>query len=97
MLGSNFLYEEGDGADEDLQENLPKKLALCPAGGVQDGAQLVIEDFTQNLEVFCLLFLLFWVVFMYENVYIILKSVNILVYCIDLMCLMCVILCVCIW
>ena len=51
MLGSSGLYEEGDGADEDLLDNLPLKLAQCPAGGVQDGAQLVIEDFTQNLEV----------------------------------------------
>jgi ubiquitin-like 1-activating enzyme E1 B len=51
MLGSSGLYEEGDGADEDLLENLPLVLAQCPAGGVVDGAQLVIEDFTQNLEV----------------------------------------------
>jgi ubiquitin-like 1-activating enzyme E1 B len=51
MLGSSGLYEEGDGADEDLLENLPLVLAKCPAGGVVDGAQLVIEDFTQNLEV----------------------------------------------
>jgi hypothetical protein len=51
MLGSSGLYEEGEGADEDLAENLPLKLAQCPAGGVVDGAQLQIEDFTQNLEV----------------------------------------------
>ena len=51
MMGSNFLYEEGDGADEDLKNNLQLKLSECPAGGIQDGAQLVIEDFTQNLEV----------------------------------------------
>jgi hypothetical protein len=51
MQGSNFLYEEGEGADEDLLDNLPLKLSACPAGGVQDGAQLMIEDFTQNLEV----------------------------------------------
>ena len=29
-LGSNTLYEEGEGADEDLQENLTKLLAECP-------------------------------------------------------------------
>lgn len=51
MQGSNCLYEEGEGADEDLQANLTLMLAQCPAGGVVDGAQLEIEDFTQNLEV----------------------------------------------
>lgn len=51
MQGSNCLYEEGEGADEDLQDNLALTLAKCPGGGVLDGAQLEIEDFTQNLEV----------------------------------------------
>jgi hypothetical protein len=50
-MGSCFLYEEGEGADEDLVENLTLKLSACPAGGVVNGTQLVIEDFTQNLEV----------------------------------------------
>lgn len=51
MQGYNCLYEEGEGADEDLQSNLALVLASCPAGGVVDGSQLEIEDFTQNLEV----------------------------------------------
>ncbi len=29
-VGANTLYEEGEGADEDLQENLDKYLAECP-------------------------------------------------------------------
>jgi hypothetical protein len=51
LLGSSFLYEEGDGADEDLRENLPLALAQCPAGGVKDGSLLTVEDFTQKLSV----------------------------------------------
>ena len=51
MLNDSFLYEEGEGADEDLLENLPLLLSQCPAGGVVDGAVVVIEDFTQKLEV----------------------------------------------
>jgi len=48
MHGSTFLYEEGDGADEDLVSNLTKTLIQCK---IVDGSQLVIEDFSQNLEV----------------------------------------------
>jgi ubiquitin-like 1-activating enzyme E1 B len=48
--GSNILYEEGDGADEDLAENLPLSLDTCPGGGIRDGTMLDISDFTQNLE-----------------------------------------------
>ena len=51
MLGSSFLYEEGEGADEDLRDNLPLPLAQCPAGGVRDGTLLTLEDFTQKLNV----------------------------------------------
>lgn len=43
----------GDGADEDLQENLALQLSKCPAGGVVDGTVLEISDFTQNLDVSC--------------------------------------------
>ena len=50
MHGSTFLYEEGDGADEDLVSNLAKTLIQCK---IVDGSQLVIEDFSQNLEVRC--------------------------------------------
>ena len=51
MQGHNTLYEEGDGADEDLIRNLPLLLASCPAGGVIDGSEITIEDFTQDLMV----------------------------------------------
>ena len=51
MQGSNTLYEEGDDADEDLALNLPLLLASCPAGGVIDGSEITIEDFTQDLTV----------------------------------------------
>ena len=51
MLGSSFLYEEGEGADEDLRDNLPLPLTQCPAGGVRDGTLLTLEDFTQKLNV----------------------------------------------
>lgn len=48
--GANILYEEGDDADEDLQDNLPLLLSACPGGGILDGAILEVSDFTQNLE-----------------------------------------------
>lgn len=51
MLGQSIIYEEGEGCDEDLQENLSLKLADCPAGGIIDGAYLTLEDFSQQLEV----------------------------------------------
>jgi len=51
MVGSDFLYEEGEGADEDLADNLALTLSSCPAGGIVDGSVLVVEDFTQKLEV----------------------------------------------
>mmetsp|Transcript_28807 Transcript_28807/g.48350 ORF Transcript_28807/g.48350 Transcript_28807/m.48350 type:complete len:300 (+) Transcript_28807:1-900(+) len=51
MVGSDFLYEEGEGADEDLADNLALTLTSCPAGGIVDGSVLVVEDFTQKLEV----------------------------------------------
>jgi hypothetical protein len=56
-VGGSGLYEEGEDADEDLAENLPKILSQCPAGGVVDGTEVTINDFTQDLEV--LLYLLY--------------------------------------
>jgi hypothetical protein len=50
-VGSSGIYEEGEDADEDLAENLPLTLAKCPAGGIIDGTEVLIEDFSQNLEV----------------------------------------------
>lgn len=49
--GANLLYEEGEGCDEDLQENLPRVISQCPGGGIVDGSMLNISDFTQDLEV----------------------------------------------
>jgi len=52
MLGSSIIYEEGDDIDEDEYfMNKSKKLTDLPAGGVQSGTVVRIEDFTQDLEV----------------------------------------------
>mmetsp|Transcript_7033 Transcript_7033/g.7145 ORF Transcript_7033/g.7145 Transcript_7033/m.7145 type:complete len:344 (-) Transcript_7033:261-1292(-) len=51
MQGSNTLYEEGEDADEDLAENLRLILNTCPAGGIINGSEITIEDFTQDLTV----------------------------------------------
>ena len=51
MLGTSFLYEEGEDADEELASNLQLILKNCPAGGVRDGSEIVINDFTQKIEV----------------------------------------------
>ena len=50
-IGHDIIYEEGDDCDEELQDNLPKLLISCPAGGIHDGTILTITDFTQDLEV----------------------------------------------
>eukprot|EP01031_Cornospumella_fuschlensis_P030204 gene30204-36489_t len=50
-IGHNGIYEEGDGADEDLADNLNLVLQECPGGGVGDGVVLTVEDFEQKLEV----------------------------------------------
>jgi hypothetical protein len=51
MMASCFLYEEGEGADEDLVANLDLILTACPAGGICDGKVICVEDFNQKLEV----------------------------------------------
>ena len=51
MSGHSILYEEGEDADEDLKDNLKLIMSDCPAGGLTDGSELTIEDFTQDLEV----------------------------------------------
>lgn len=51
FIGSNTIYEEGEGAEKGLLENLKKTLTSCPAGGVQDGTSIKVVDFTQDLEV----------------------------------------------
>ena len=50
-IGHTGLYEEGDGCDEELADNLPKLLSECPAGGIHDGSVLSLSDFVSDLEV----------------------------------------------
>jgi len=50
-IGCNTIYEEGEDAEEGLLENLKKMLSSCPAGGMQDGSTIRVEDYTQDLEV----------------------------------------------
>lgn len=50
MMNNSFLYEEGDGADEELAENLELILSQCPAGGIKGGSIVAVEDFSQKLE-----------------------------------------------
>eukprot|EP01041_Mallomonas_annulata_P016648 gene16648-34654_t len=51
VLGGSMIYEEGEDADEELKVNLKLILEKCPAGGIYDGVEVQVEDFTQNLEV----------------------------------------------
>ena len=51
LSDGNILYEEGEGADESLELNLPLALSACPAGGIQDRSLVSVEDFTQELKV----------------------------------------------
>lgn len=56
MIGDNIVFEEGEGADDQLRSNLPLKLQDLPAGGFRDGSTLTVEDFQQdanlNIHVF---------------------------------------------
>lgn len=52
MIGDDIILEEGEGADASgYAVNLPKTLVSLPAGGVVHGTVIVVEDFTQDLEV----------------------------------------------
>lgn len=52
MLGSDFIWEEGEDADTaTFGKNLSKKLTDLPCGGIRHGTVLVIEDFSQDLDV----------------------------------------------
>ncbi|KAG7354221.1 UBA/THIF-type NAD/FAD binding protein [Nitzschia inconspicua] len=51
MLQGDFIWEEGDGAEDDYQVNLPKKLTALPCGGIQHGTVLEIDDNSQNLSI----------------------------------------------
>jgi ubiquitin-like 1-activating enzyme E1 B len=50
-IGDSQVYEEGEGCEEKLRANLPKKLCDLPAGGIVDSSHLSIEDFSQELTV----------------------------------------------
>ena len=50
-IRGSTIYEEGEGAEAGLLENLKKMLSLLPAGGIQDGTVISVEDFTQDLEI----------------------------------------------
>lgn len=51
MLQGDFIWEEGDGAEDEFQMNLPKKLSGLPCGGIQHGTVLEIDDNSQNLSI----------------------------------------------
>mmetsp|Transcript_858 Transcript_858/g.1827 ORF Transcript_858/g.1827 Transcript_858/m.1827 type:complete len:177 (+) Transcript_858:328-858(+) len=52
MLQGDFIWEEGDGADEDeFKMNLPKKISELPCGGIKHGTVLEIDDNSQNLSI----------------------------------------------
>ena len=51
LLGGDFIWEEGDGAEEDYQQNLSKTLSKLPCGGIHNGTVLEIDDATQNLTI----------------------------------------------
>lgn len=52
MLQGDFIWEEGDGADEvEFKGNLSKKLSELPCGGIQHGTVLEIDDNSQSLNV----------------------------------------------
>lgn len=52
MLEGDFIWEEGDGAEEGVFEtNLPKKLSGLPCGGIRHGTVLEIDDNSQNLSI----------------------------------------------
>lgn len=52
LIESNTIWEEGDDADtEAFEVNLPKKLQDLPCGGIQHGSVVVVEDFSQELEI----------------------------------------------
>ena len=51
MINYSQVYEEGEGADEDLKDNLVFVLQDCPGGGINDGTVVSVSDFSQDMEV----------------------------------------------
>lgn len=48
LKGSSSYYEEGDGAEEDYVQNIPRLLSDL---GIVDGDLIKVDDFSQDLEV----------------------------------------------
>jgi ubiquitin-like 1-activating enzyme E1 B len=51
LIDGDFVWEEGDGAEEDYLVNLPKTLDKLPCGGIQHGTVFELDDTTQNLTI----------------------------------------------
>ncbi len=55
LLCGDFMYEEGEGLEEDEVEAfaalLPKPLAALPGGGVQHNSVLMLSDQSQDFSV----------------------------------------------
>lgn len=50
-IGSDLIYEEGEGADEDLANNLKLVLNQTPCGGMVDGILVEVDDDSQDMKV----------------------------------------------
>lgn len=51
-IGSSIIYEEGEDIDEEEYATMKNKILKdLPAGGMQHGTMVTIEDFTQDLTV----------------------------------------------
>lgn len=51
LIDGDFVWEEGDGAEEEFLVNLPKTLDKLPCGGIQHGTVFELDDTTQNLTI----------------------------------------------
>jgi hypothetical protein len=52
LIDGDFVWEEGDGADEEeFLVNLPKTLDKLPCGGIRHGTVFELDDTTQNLTI----------------------------------------------
>jgi ubiquitin-like 1-activating enzyme E1 B len=52
MIEGNYVWEEGEGADvESFAANAAMTLSSLPYGGIKDGTTILIDDFSQELEV----------------------------------------------
>lgn len=52
LINGDFVWEEGEGADEDeFKPNLQKVLSKLPCGGIQNGTVIELDDATQDLTI----------------------------------------------